>query len=436
MNAVTKYEFEYALYNRKFIPKTLERILAFIFSSEAHYIRYNKINKINENIPIEILIHILSFLAFKIDITIFSGYGGCCNIIILTNEGKLYGTVGRMNYRPPSLCSENLNIFTNLNEIETINKNIKYFACGYGHILILTSDDTVYAIGTNEYGQLGLNDNNHRSNCSLVDIENVKQISCGEEYTIILTHDGNVFATGNNMYGQLGLNDKVDRNSFTQVDVENVKQICCGNWYTMILTYDGNVFSTGNNEDGHLGLNDTIHRHKFTQVKNINNVKQISCGNQHNMLLTNDGRVYAAGNNYYGQLGLNNKSTNIISPRKLKFTYIEGIENIKQVSCGNQHTLLLTNEGKLYATGYNACGELGLNDTINRNSFTQVNIDNVKQISCGQWTNTILTNDMNVYSTGENDIGQLGLNDTIDRKIFTQTNLTSIIPNLNKYKLA
>ena len=62
MNSTTKYNFEHALYNRKFTPKTLTRIRTFIFSCEANYIRNNETHL--GNIPIELLIHILSFVMY------------------------------------------------------------------------------------------------------------------------------------------------------------------------------------------------------------------------------------------------------------------------------------------------------------------------------------------------------------------------------------
>jgi alpha-tubulin suppressor-like RCC1 family protein len=33
----------------------------------------------------------------------------------------------------------------------------------------------------------------------------------------------------------------------------------------------------------------------------------IKCGGRHSLLLTNNGLVFATGNNYHGQLGINNK---------------------------------------------------------------------------------------------------------------------------------
>ena len=71
-----------------------------------------------------------------------------------------------------------------------------------------------------------------------------------------------------------------------------------------------------------------VNRSVFTDVPNITGVKQIACGNDHNMLLMNDGTIKACGNNFYGQLGLND-----LVNRKV-FTDVPNITGVKQISCG------------------------------------------------------------------------------------------------------
>ena len=56
------------------------------------------------------------------------------------------------------------------------------------------------------------------------------------------------------------------------------------------------------------------------------------------------------------------------------------------------HSLILKNDGTLWGCGYNPDGELGLGDTNHRNTFTQVttNADNIKEIYCGDYHTLIL----------------------------------------------
>ena len=97
----------------------------------------------------------------------------------------------------------------------------------------------------------------------------------------------------------------------------------------------------------------------------------------------------------------------------------------------SEHSLILKNDGTLWGCGYNYYGNLGLGDTTNRNIFTQVttNADNIKSVYCGFYHTFILENDSTLWSCGGNSYGQLGLGDTTDRTTFTQ-----ITANVNNIK--
>ena len=66
--------------------------------------------------------------------------------------------------------------------------------------------------GDNEYGQLGLGDNNNRNLPTLLMKDNtIRQIVCGGYHSFILKESGELFAFGNNTHGQLGLGDNKKR---------------------------------------------------------------------------------------------------------------------------------------------------------------------------------------------------------------------------------
>lgn len=89
------------------------------------------------------------------------------------------------------------------------------------------------------------------------------------------------------------------------------------------------------------------------------------------------------------------------------------------VECGHDFTLAIKTNGVLYGTGYNANGELGLNDTTNRNTFTQIagtwNDDayRYEPLFCGGRNHSLAINDSDAMSaTGDNVWGQLALGDS------------------------
>ena len=351
---------------------------------------------------------------------------GYNHTFILKNDGSIWGC-GLNTYGQLGLGDTNdRTTFTQV--ITNINNDIKQISCGYNHTFILKNDGSIWGCGLNTYGQLGLgdvDDNVHSTFTQVItNINNdVNQIACCYDFTFILKNDGSVYSCGRNDHGELGLNDNTYKPSFTQVTTNinnDVKQIACGYAHALILKNDGSLWGCGWNINGELGLNDTATRYTFTQVTtNINNdVKQVACGCDFTVILKNDGSIWSCGYNSAGQLGLGNNTT-----RKTFTQVTTNINNdVKQISFGYNHTFILKNDGSIWGCGYNGSGQLGLGDTTNRKTFTKVttNINNdVKQIACGVEYTFILKNDGTIWACGWNSSGELGLGDNTAYNTFT-----------------
>ncbi|RPJ07751.1 MAG: hypothetical protein EHM28_06120, partial [Spirochaetaceae bacterium] len=94
--------------------------------------------------------------------------------------------------------------------------SVKQVACGLEFSMVLKTDDTLWAAGSNQYGQLGTGDTTRRYNLVLV-MRDVKSVGCGWRHTLALKKDGTLWATGDNRSGQLGTGDNDERWSFVQV---------------------------------------------------------------------------------------------------------------------------------------------------------------------------------------------------------------------------
>ena len=184
---------------------------------------------------------------------------------------------------------------------------------------------------------------------------------------------------------------------------------------TFILKNDGTLWGCGRNDYSLLGLGDTSRKTTFTQITtNTDNIRSIYCGETHTFILKNDGTLWGCGNNTNGQLGLGDTSN------RATFTQITtNIDNIKSVYCGYNCTFILKNDGTLWSCGTNSYGELGLGDTNSRNIFTKIT-DNVESACCGYGHTIILKDDSTLWGCGRNNYYQLGLGDTNNRTIFTQ----------------
>ena len=122
-----------------------------------------------------------------------------------------------------------------------------------------------------------------------------------------------------------------------------------GGDHTFLLTEDNILYACGMNTYGQLGVGDNINKSQFTQVNWFQGtIKQISCGKEHSFILTDNNEIYSCGRNIEGQLGSeNNLDQNIF--RKVNFDKGE----IKEIVSGGYHTILLMKNDDMYLTGWN-----------------------------------------------------------------------------------
>jgi alpha-tubulin suppressor-like RCC1 family protein len=131
------------------------------------------------------------------------------------------------------------------------------------------------------------------------------------------------------------------------------------------------------------------------------NTNKVACGLYHTCLIDTSGNVWTCGLNNYGQLGLGN-TTNTATPTQVS-SY-----SMSDVQCGEYHSVFETTTGTVYAAGLNNVGQLGVGDNSIKTTPTQVYgvngvglLTNVKNIYCGRNdTFYTLTTNNNVYMSG------------------------------------
>lgn len=308
--------------------------------------------------------------------------------------------------------------------------------------VIRTSNNirTVWSAGINTNGNIG---NGITLATSVLrqanNSEGVISIACGNLHTTIVKDDGTVWATGLNTNGQLGIDSSsiIQQTSYTQsilfdgsttVPVTNAFAIACGSAHTAILRNDGSVWATGLNTNGQLGIQSTSQVTRFQKAKllddgilyDVSGAIGISCGTDHTVIVRNDGSVWATGLNSSGQLGINSI---IQSDVFVKCSLFDGfnivdVSSAVAVACGGSHTLILRENGTVWACGRNLEGQLGDGTNAQRNVFYQSIVENTRSILCGLSHSIIILNDGTIRVTGLNSSGQLGQGNTTNSNIF------------------
>jgi len=131
----------------------------------------------------------------------------------------------------------------------------------------------------------------------------------------------------------------------------------------MALTVSGAVFSWGCNEDGCLGLGAAAHNNATVNLPSLvpslpSPARHLAAGGCHSAIVIPRGRLLLAGSNAHGQLGV--PRADLSCSHEFRELCPSHKLFVRSVTLGNEHTLLLTYTGELYAFGRNAEGQCGV----------------------------------------------------------------------------
>jgi alpha-tubulin suppressor-like RCC1 family protein len=290
-------------------------------------------------------------------------------------------------------------------------------ACGAWHTLALKkNDESLYAWGRNEYGQLGVDDKTDSLTPKEVgSLSGIVAVAAGRSHTVALDSGGKVYTWGDNEFGQLGDGTNEDRLTPKEVDsLSGVVAVAAGYTHTIALTSGGLVYTWGHNHFGQLGNNSTADSNvpvPVTQVTDFSEIVAVAAGRYHSVALKkSDGTVWSWGGNEYGQLGDETK-TDRLTP--VQVTDLSGVE---AVAAGYLYTVALESSGAVYAWGRNYFGQLGDETKIDRLTPVQVHyLSGVEAVAAGYAHTVALKSDGTAYAWGYNVYGQLGDGTKTDR---------------------
>ena len=135
-------------------------------------------------------------------------------------------------------------------------------------------------------------------------------------------------------------------------------------------------------------------------LQNNDPIQLISLGSQHTVCVTNKGKIYTFGWNNYGQCGVpinstvllkneldNNRLININKFNEIELRILNRVDGVKipqidevifsnSITCGEDYTLIVDKEGKLWSFGLNLNGQLGLGHCTQIDKPSEVEFEN------------------------------------------------------------
>ena len=228
--------------------------------------------------------------------------------LIITNDSNLWAC-GQNEFG--QLClgdkeREHKSSFT-----KTPFSNITTIAVGSSHSLFQNDEGEFYSCGFNKSGACGLGHFNHPQITSSIILDvppNIVQYICGYDHSLFLDSAGVVYSFGDNQYGQLGLGNNDNQNVLNQIsNIPPIKTVSCIGNSSYLLDFEGNVWSFGNNSDAQLNHFDTTQKNVPTKIESLKDIQQVSYGKGLHFLAKDSKKtIFTSGYNGYLQLGHSN----------------------------------------------------------------------------------------------------------------------------------
>ena len=280
---------------------------------------------------------------------------------------------------------------------------------GDNHNCVLRDDMTVLCWGYNTSGQLGNGEIYYGESdvvwyfnelVQVAGITDAVGIATGGVHTCAVHEDGTVSCWGDNWRGEIG-NGTTDNYSNAPVRVKNISNatsVSAAIEHTCALHDDATISCWGANEIGQLGNGQEGQGKNSAVPVKVQNISDATAavtgggGDGRSCALHRDGTISCWG------------SQNSTVPAK-----IEGVENAKAVTTGDEHTCALHEGGTISCWGYNDDGQLG-NETRDYSAVpVQVkNITDAAVVDAGDSHTCALHRDGTVSCWGNNAVGQLG----------------------------
>jgi len=132
-------------------------------------------------------------------------------------------------------------------------------------------------------------------------------------------------------------------------------------FHSVVITNEGQVYSWGRADKGQIGTGECKPKPIMqpTLIKALQPQRAVAAatGRYHSMVLMEDGSVFAMGLNASGQCGIGNTQEKVLLPTKVK-----AVRPFRKIACGAEFSVAIDTRGSLHSWGSPEYGQLGHND--------------------------------------------------------------------------
>ncbi|WP_158623492.1 MopE-related protein [Corallococcus sp. CA053C] len=246
-------------------------------------------------------------------------------------------------------------------------------------------------------------------------------VAAGAYHSLFLRKDGAVWAWGQNVAGQLGTGstNSTPLSQPSQVNgLPAIKAIAAGIAHSLALDVDGHVWAWGQNASGQAGLGTAGGTVLIpTRVAALSGIQAIAANGNFSLALGADGRLWAWGQNASGQVGTGTTSASVTTPG-----VVQGLPTVRAMAAGVNHVLALDADGKVWGWGQNTSAQVGTGAT-SAAVLVPVQVGGLpraKAVAAGTGHSLIVDEQFgNVWAWGQNTFGQVGTGSTSATPVVT-----------------
>ena len=303
-----------------------------------------------------------------------------------------------------------------------IAQTVTHIAAGEEHSLFTESDGSLWGMGDNSFGQLGIGSAPANTNHPTQILSSGAGVVAAGGYHSLFFMSHALWGMGTNGSGQLGdgttANHYVPEQIFSVGTRGSFTGIAGGLSHSLFGTLlnlgtSGGFWVMGNNTDGQLGDGTTTKQITPEEIESASPgsaVTAVAGGWNHSLFIKPDGSLWAMGYNGFGQLG-DGTSTERHTPVQIVSS------GVTAIAAGDNHSLFIKSDGSLWAMGYNSNGQLGDGTTTNSHIPVQIVPSNVVAVAGGHFHSLFIKSDGSLWAMGYNGFGELGDGTTTDRHL-------------------
>lgn len=225
---------------------------------------------------------------------------------------------------------------------KVIAKNVKHCSATDNSLFYITEDGDLYAMGFNEYGQLGDTTTKNKPSPVFV-MKDIEKADISDTHAMFIDKYGTLYAAGDNSNSQLGNKNAISSTEITKV-MQGVKDVKVGNYFSLVLTVNGELYSAGTNEKGQLGNNGEDFRAELVSI--MSGVEKISINGNTCAALTYNNELYVWGDNANSKAGVKDKEI-LAAPVKIQ-------DDVYDFALSSKRVIILKNDRSILSSDSDA----------------------------------------------------------------------------------